>query len=719
MFVNVNLTGGEKGENFNFGEIQPASISGFVHADMDGNCQLDANSSDDPLANVTLELLDVDGNVIVTTTTDENGFYEFNNLLPGEYSIREQQPEGYFDGETLVGTLAGDTDRSNGTATTNLIEGIVIGSGQQHVQYNFCEHPGAEIHGRVFIDGPAFETEDGNVPDNFRNLRDGIYTAGVDTPLAGVRMELYLYIDLGNGQIDPRPATISDVDASFYSHIDSSDPNAQVYVLTDANGEYWFQGLQAGNYIVLENQPDGVIDANEVVGTTTGFAVNDPNSPIPAALSRTFSDSELQDTINNINVEIGGVSLQNNFTEVTVLQTAPPVDPPGNLFQPPLSPAPNPLGNPLTPGAGVQGLPGLFGSQPSAFTQFIGTSRGGNFQDQPAPPGPEAQHTWHLSVVNGGQPRAVGEVAGEGESIWLQASYINDADWQRFDMTQGEFIFTETTAVGDIVETGETLRFGMLGGTPLAGDFDGDGTDEVAVFKDGYWMIDINHNGQWDEFDLIAKLGDSEDRPVVGDWDGDGKDDIGIYGPAWERDMAAIEREPGLPNPDNSPNTQPKNVPPTTEDATNGSRVMKLTSYGRQRVDVVDHVFGTGDEKDTPITGDWNGNGIRSIGYFNAGHWQFDVNGDGRFTQQDATAAFGREGDLPLVGDFDGDGIEEIAVYRSGVWLIDSNGNRELDATDKTFRMGGAGDLPVVGDWDGDGVDEPGLYRQTNINRFE
>jgi hypothetical protein len=217
----------------------------------------------------------------------------------------------------------------------------------------------------------------------------------------------------------------------------------------------------------------------------------------------------------------------------------------------------------------------------------------------------------------------------------------------------------------------------------------------------------------------MATLGDSEDRPIVGDWDGDGKDDIGIYGPIWERDREAIARDPGLPNPANDPNTRPKNIPPVYEDATNGARVMKLTSFGRQRVDVIDHVFGIGDEDDTPVTGDWNGNGIRSIGYFNGGSWRFDINGDGRFNHDDATTNFGQSGDIPLVGDFNGDGIEEIAVYRAGTWIIDTNGNRELDATDATFQMGVAGDLPVVGDWDGDGIDEPAVYRATSATVYQ
>lgn len=145
---------------------------------------------------------------------------------------------------------------------------------------------------------------------------------------------------------------------------------------------------------------------------------------------------------------------------------------------------------------------------------------------------------------------------------------------------------------------------------------------------------------------------------------------------------------------------------------------MQLTNGGNERADVVDHVFGTGTEEQVPVTGDWNGNGIRSIGTFENGEWNLDVDGDGRFTSDDVTAQFGQAGDIPLVGDFDGDGVEEIAIYRAGTWMVDSNGNRELDAADRTFQMGTEADMPVVGDWDGDGVDEPALYRETKLDDF-
>ena len=710
--VNIQLKGGDEGVEYNFGELRLAQISGQIHVDANGDCNFDPGEGERALANVTLELLDNDGNVIATTVTDSDGQYSFDNILPGEYSIRQSQPDGFFNGGEVAGSGGGQTSE-------NLIENIVVSSGQNLIHYDFCEVEAAEIHGRVFVDGPAIESEGGVVPENFVDTTDGIFQAGTDTPLANVELQLFFFVDPNEGgSLVPRPVTLGEVQQEFYTDL-GTDPSTPLTALTDANGEYWFQGLPPGRYIVLEVQPDGLVDSNDTPGTTEGFTFNNPSEvgEAPASIINTFSNEQIQDAVVNINLMPGGISEQNNFSELRFIPASfePVENPPEILVSNP--PAPQAPGNPVTPQAGISGLPGLAGSQPTAFTTFVGTSRGASFQTRAEPSPAGEAYTWHLSVVNGGLPRGT-EDGVENDSVWQQAGFISNADWSRFDMDDAIWTFSQTRD-SEIIQTGNQLRFGMFGGIPLAGDFDGDGIDEVAVYKDGYWLIDINRNGTWDETDLLAKLGDSEDRPVVGDWDGDGKDDIGIYGPIWELDEEAIARDPGLPNPDNSPFTKPKNVPPTNDDATNGARIMKLTSYGKQRADVVDHVFGMGEEQEIPVTGDWNGNGIRSIGTFEDGVWNLDVNGDGRFDHEDITVNFGQAGDIPVVGDFDGDGVEEIAVYRSGTWMIDTNGNRELEATDKTFQMGGAFDRPVVGDWDGDGVDEPAIYSERSEGLVE
>ena len=241
----------------------------------------------------------------------------------------------------------------------------------------------------------------------------------------------------------------------------------------------------------------------------------------------------------------------------------------------------------------------------------------------------------------------------------------------------------------------------------------------MAVFKDGYWMIDINRNGRWDREDLLARLGDADDKPVTGDWDGDGKDDIGIYGPMWEGDTNAIAFEPGLPNPENQETSLHKNVPPSDDHAAHGSRTMKLTTFGNNQAHVVDHVFGPDEESLVPVAGDWTGTGIRNIGAFHDGVWKLDINGDGEFGAEDEIVNFGQAGDRPVVADFNGDGIEDLAVYRNGTWIIDANGNRELEITDKTFELGGQHDTTIAGDWDGDGVDEPAIYGEQNLRGLE
>ena len=63
----------------------------FVWEDLDADGIQDANEPGIPGAEV--KLLDADGNVIDTTTTDSTGFYSFTGLEPGTYSVRFTAPE--------------------------------------------------------------------------------------------------------------------------------------------------------------------------------------------------------------------------------------------------------------------------------------------------------------------------------------------------------------------------------------------------------------------------------------------------------------------------------------------------------------------------------------------------------------------------------------------------------------------------------------------------
>jgi hypothetical protein len=258
------------------------------------------------------------------------------------------------------------------------------------------------------------------------------------------------------------------------------------------------------------------------------------------------------------------------------------------------------------------------------------------------------------------------------------------------------------------------LVFDVPGAQPLAGDFNGDGFEELALFLDGEWFIDANGNGRWDEADIWLKLGEKGDQPVVGDWDGDGKDDVGIFGKKWSGDDRAIANEVGIPDAENLNRKRAKNLPPRTDQAPDDPRMLKKSKHGQARADVIDHVFRFGNNKDIALSGDFNGDGHSTVGVYRNGRWMLDTNGDGRLTDDGRDSFFelgGNDGDLPLVGDFDGDGVDEIAIVRGNQVLVDSNGNGKLDATDQVFLLDTTDGTVIAGDFDGDGRDEPALHQ--------
>lgn len=343
---------------------------------------------------------------------------------------------------------------------------------------------------------------------------------------------------------------------------------------------------------------------------------------------------------------------------------------------------------------------------------------------------------WHLSVINGGIPRQNHEAAGLTNAAGPTFQLANAAGWNPAGLAdrtdQGRWIFVDPTT-GSIRQA----YFGQEGSLPVVGDWDGDGKTEMGFYVGGRWYLDLNGNGQWDEGDLWAQLGAEGDQPVTGDWDGDGKTDIGIVGRAWPKDPLAAAVEPGLPDAQNQPGQKPKNLPPSPDEATEGLRQLQRTMRGKMRTDLIDHVFLYGGSKDHPVVGDWNGDGVATIGLFRDGRWTLDTNGNGRLDPEDQTFQFGQAGDIAVVGDWNGDGVDDLAVYRDGLWILDSDGDRQLTAADRQLHLGGqvfssvpgplpfsgqasssahrqggapAG-IPVAGDWNGDGRDEPALYQ--------
>lgn len=87
------------------------------------------------------------------------------------------------------------------------------------------------------------------------------------------------------------------------------------------------------------------------------------------------------------------------------------------------------------------------------------------------------------------------------------------------------------------------IPFGSVTDRPVVGDWNGDGIDDIGVFRaagaSGRFYLDSNGNGVWNAgVDQTFLFGNATDIPVAGDWNGDGDDQIGVVrGGKWYIDL--------------------------------------------------------------------------------------------------------------------------------------------------------------------------------------
>ena len=214
---------GNTAPNNDFGELLPGSLSGNVYVDSNNNGIKEVNEAG--IGGVTVILTNSDGATApIATITAADGSYQFNNLMPGSYSIQESQPSSYLDGKDTLGSLSG-------TQANDLFTSIPLNVGASGINYNFGELLASSLAGKVYVDSN------------------------------------------NNGVLDPSEAGIASVTLTLTGTNDLGTP-VSATTTTAADGTYSFNGMRPGTYTIAETQPANFLDGKTNAGSLGGVVTN-------------------------------------------------------------------------------------------------------------------------------------------------------------------------------------------------------------------------------------------------------------------------------------------------------------------------------------------------------------------------------------------------------------------------------------------------------------
>jgi hypothetical protein len=201
------------------------------------------------------------------------------------------------------------------------------------------------------------------------------------------------------------------------------------------------------------------------------------------------------------------------------------------------------------------------------------------------------------------------------------------------------------------------LNYGLGGDYPVVGDWDGNGTATIGIYRSGYFYLRNENTNGFAE--VVFRFGDPGDQPLAGDWNGDGVDTIGVYRPSTGQFLLRNSNSEGDP----------------------------ATS------------FYLGNVGDVGIAGDWDGNGIDTTGVFRPSNGVIFLKNKNSTGFADIALNYGLPGDQPVTGDWDNDGVDTIGVYRNGTFYL--RNSNTIGFAEVIFGLGNPGDMPIAGDWDG------------------
>ena len=303
-------------ENVNFGYIKKHAISGNVY--LDQNRDKTKNTGDIDLSGVTVKLLDKDGNVVGTTTTDADGNYSFTGLNDGTYTVQvdktgpladKEQTEdpsgktdsrsqaitftrtdpdvtnvnfGYADNYSIHGLVYRDGDRdethgatekgyANQTVELRDKDGKVVATTTTDANgaYSFSKLPAGDYTVKVVKDGALTDLDQTEDPDSTKDSASGVISLGNDHRTETDVNFGYIANNSINGTIyrdGDRDGKKGDTEGRYSGvtvQLLDKDGKVIATTTTDKDGKYSFEHLPDGTYSVKVVKDGALTDTDQ------------------------------------------------------------------------------------------------------------------------------------------------------------------------------------------------------------------------------------------------------------------------------------------------------------------------------------------------------------------------------------------------------------------------------------------------------------------------
>ncbi|MEX0700184.1 MAG: hypothetical protein WD651_12715 [Acidimicrobiia bacterium] len=222
----------------------------------------------------------------------------------------------------------------------------------------------------------------------------------------------------------------------------------------------------------------------------------------------------------------------------------------------------------------------------------------------------------------------------------------NDCDVVAFQDATGRFHLWDKVASPHGTTS---FFFGNPGDIAFSGDWNCDGVDTPGLYRQSDGFVYLRNSNTQGIADITFFFGNPGDFPLAGDFDDDNCDTVSIYRPS-------------------------------------EARIYVMNGLGQNGggLGAADYAFYFGNPGDKAFTGDYNADGIDSVGLHRASTGFVYFRNSNSSGVADSQFFFGNPGDKLVAGDWNGDGIDTVGVYRPStgfLYIRNSNTQGNADAT--------------------------------------